>query len=318
MSSQQFPIRTASRKRVFARIAACLLAAIPYLATAAESSQNLSGSRRADGDAVAGGGLVQGPHSAASALPRRGICAHRGASTSHPENTLAALREAIRLGAHQIELDVYLTTDKQLVVMHDATVDRTTDGKGKIADLTLAQIKQLDAGRWKAPRFAGERVPTLAEAQAVMPENVWLNLHLKGKAELGTAVARQVVHDQRTHQAFVAAGFAAADAARAVCPQLLICNMERQEDYSRYIHETISRRADFIQLFNKLAAPADMAKLKAARVRINYCCTNDPAALEQFYAAGVDFPLVDDVAKMIRAAERLGIPPLKPVFRDGQ
>jgi len=55
-----------------------------------------------------------------------------------------------------------------------------------------------------------------------------------------------------------------------------------------------------------------------ARVRINYCCTNDPAALEQFYAAGVDFPLVDDVAKMIRAAERLGIPPLKPVFRDGQ
>ena len=160
------------------------------------------------------------------------------------------------------------STDKQLVVMHDATVDRTTDGKGKIADLTLAQIKQLDAGRWKAPRFAGERVPTLAEALAVMPENVWLNLHLKGKAELGTAVARQVVHDQRTHQAFVAAGFAAADAARAVCPQLLICNMERQEDYSRYIHETISRRADFIQLFNKLAAPADMAKLKAARVQI--------------------------------------------------
>ncbi len=250
-------------------------------------------------------------------MPSRGIAAHRGASTSHPENTLPAFREAIRLGAHQIELDVYLTKDKQLVVMHDATVDRTTNGTGKIADLTLAQVKQLDAGSWKGPQFAGERVPTLEEALAIMPENVWLNLHLKGDAELGAAVARQVVRTRRTHQAFVAASGAAAQGAQGVCPEILVCNMDRRASYTQYAGETIARGADFIQLFKKLAPPQDMAALTAARVRINYCCTNDPESLEDLYAAGVEFVLVDDVAAMIRAANRLGIRPLESVFRDG-
>jgi glycerophosphoryl diester phosphodiesterase len=248
-------------------------------------------------------------------MPKSGISAHRGASTSHPENTLPAFREAIRLGAHQIELDVYLTKDKHLVIMHDSTVDRTTDGTGKIADLTLAEIKQLDAGGWKGPQYAGERVPTLEEVLAIMPDNVWLNLHLKGDAELGAAVARQVVRDQRTHQAFLAAGRSVVEAARKVCPEILVCNMDRRESYSQYVSETIAQGADFIQLFGKLASPDDMAKLKAARVRINYCCTNDPESLKKLRAAGVDFALVDNLGKMMDKAAELGIHPLKPVFR---
>ena len=79
-------------------------------------------------------------------MPTRGICAHRGASDSHPENTIAAFREAIRLGAHMIELDVTLSSDGKLVLMHDHTVDRTTDGNGRVEELTLADLKKLDAG----------------------------------------------------------------------------------------------------------------------------------------------------------------------------
>jgi len=79
-------------------------------------------------------------------LPGRGICAHRGAKDTHPENTLAAFREAIRLGAHMIELDASPSKDGELIVMHDLTVDRTTDGSGKISELTLAELKSLDAG----------------------------------------------------------------------------------------------------------------------------------------------------------------------------
>ncbi|NLZ02562.1 MAG: hypothetical protein GXY25_18755, partial [Pirellulaceae bacterium] len=67
----------------------------------------------------------------------------------------------------------------------------------------------------------------------------------------------------------------------------------------------------------KLASPDDMAGLKAARVRINYCCTNDPESLEKLYAAGVEFALVDDLEKMMQKAAELGIRPLKPVFRAG-
>ncbi len=248
-------------------------------------------------------------------LPSRGVSAHRGASRTHPENTLPAFREAIRLGAHQIELDVYLTKDKQLVIMHDATVDRTTDGKGKIADLTLAEIKQLDAGSWKGPQFAGERVPTLTEALAIMPENVWLNLHVKGSPELGTLVAQEIVRARRVHQAFLATTSGVADAARRVCPEIMVCNMDRRKSYTQYVDETIAGGAAFIQLFKREASPEDMAKLRAAKVRINYCCTDDPDYLVKLHAAGVQFVLVDDLAKMMAKAEQLGIPPLRPVVR---
>lgn len=83
------------------------------------------------------------------------IIAHRGASGTAPENTFAAFQKAVDLRADMIELDVHLTRDKQLIVMHDSTVDRTTDGKGKIADLTLGEIKMLDAGSWFGAEFAG-------------------------------------------------------------------------------------------------------------------------------------------------------------------
>ena len=243
------------------------------------------------------------------AMPQRGICAHRGASRSHPENTLAAFREAIRLGAHQIELDVNMTRDGHLVLMHDLTVDRTTDGSGRVVDLTLSRIKQLDAGRWKGPEFAGQKVPTLGEALDVMPLDIWLNIHLKDSGKLGTAVAREIVARKRTHQAFLACGHSAAQAAREVDSKILICNMERQGSSTQYVDDTIARDCQFIQLLRGTASLKDMKRLRDAGVRVNYCCTNDPAELQGLYAAGVEFPLVDDVATMIRTAEDLGIEP---------
>jgi len=89
--------------------------------------------------------------------------AHRGAAGLAPENTLAAFRIAIELGADATELDLQTTKDGVVVVMHDDTVDRTTDGRGRIGDLRLAEIKQLDAGAKFSPAFRGERVPTLRE-----------------------------------------------------------------------------------------------------------------------------------------------------------
>ncbi len=92
------------------------------------------------------------------------VVAHRGASRHAPENTLAAFRKAIELGADLIEFDVRQTRDGHLVVMHDDTVDRTTDGRGRVSQMTLEEIRKLDAGSWFGPQFKGERVPTLDEA----------------------------------------------------------------------------------------------------------------------------------------------------------
>jgi len=94
------------------------------------------------------------------------VIAHRGASAQAPENTLAAFRRAIELGADWFELDCTLSKDGAVVVIHDDTVKRTAKGpaKGRVADLTLAELQALDVGSWKAPEFAGERIPTLAES----------------------------------------------------------------------------------------------------------------------------------------------------------
>lgn len=91
------------------------------------------------------------------------VAAHRGWSERYPENTMLAFRKAVEIGVDQLELDVRLTKDGELVVIHDATVDRTTDGTGCVCDFTLSQIKALDAGVRKDPSFAGERIPTFLE-----------------------------------------------------------------------------------------------------------------------------------------------------------
>ena len=97
------------------------------------------------------------------------IIAHRGLDEVFPENTLIAFKAALEKGM-AVEIDVRGTSDEELVVLHDDTVDRTTDGTGTVAGMTLARLRELDAGSWFSPRFAGERVPTLAEAAALISE----------------------------------------------------------------------------------------------------------------------------------------------------
>src|SRR5215472_9877353 len=91
------------------------------------------------------------------------VIAHRGASGHAPENTLAAFQRAVELGAQFIETDLQLTRDARLVAIHDDVVQRTTNGKGRVQELTLSEISQLDAGKWFDRDFSGERVPTVDE-----------------------------------------------------------------------------------------------------------------------------------------------------------
>ena len=117
------------------------------------------------------------------------IVAHRGSSAAAPENTLAAFRRAVEEGADAVELDVRLSADGEVVVIHDATVRRTTDGRGTVAGTTLTALRRLDAGAWRAPRFAGERIPTLAEVLAEIPPSVGLNVELKPGRARGSGPA---------------------------------------------------------------------------------------------------------------------------------
>src|SRR5258708_10140259 len=91
------------------------------------------------------------------------VIAHRGASGNAPENTIAAFRKAVALGATFIETDLQLSRDARFVAIHDATVNRTTSGQGAVPDMTLSELRPLDAGSGFGSEFAGERVPTLEE-----------------------------------------------------------------------------------------------------------------------------------------------------------
>jgi len=107
------------------------------------------------------------------------IIAHRGARRAAPENTMAAFRLAAEMGADGLELDAQLCKDGEVVVIHDFMVDRTTDGRGRVKDFTLAELQTLDAGGWYASEFEGERVPTLAQVLHELAPRLTLNIELK-------------------------------------------------------------------------------------------------------------------------------------------
>jgi glycerophosphoryl diester phosphodiesterase len=133
------------------------------------------------------------------------IIAHRGASGRAPENTMAAFRRAVELGAGFIETDLQLTRDARFVTLHDKTLDRTTNGHGLVQKQSLAELRQLDAGMWFDREFMGEKIPTLEEVLALAQErDVVFYLEIKYDAAWGM------------HHALVAALRSAENAARTI------------------------------------------------------------------------------------------------------
>jgi glycerophosphoryl diester phosphodiesterase len=106
------------------------------------------------------------------------VFAHRGASAYAPENTLAAFELALAQGAHGVELDAKLSADGEVIVIHDATTDRTTGEKGHVSQLTLAALRELDAGSFFSEKFSGEKVPTLAEVFETIGKRAFINVEL--------------------------------------------------------------------------------------------------------------------------------------------
>lgn len=107
------------------------------------------------------------------------VIGHRGASAYHPENTMSAFLAAYEMGAEMIELDITLSKDGIPVVIHDATLDRTTNGKGNVSDYTLEELKTLDAGTWFDEAHGGEPIPTLEEVLQFAKGKIAVNIEIK-------------------------------------------------------------------------------------------------------------------------------------------
>ena len=249
-------------------------------------------------------------------LPEQGVCAHRGANITHPENTLSAFKEAIRLGAHMIEFDVRMSKDGELVIIHDATVDRTTNGMGAVAELNFSELRQLDAGSWKDLKYKGEKIPTFSEVINIMPKNLWLNIHIKGGVEAAKKVAKIIIAENRKHQAVIACKTEAVHAVQQIDNSILICNMERLNDSEAYVDSTIAMKANFIQLKDRAddSLPELTSRLIANGIKINYYGTNSPEKLKRLFKYGVNFPLVDNLKEMMDVTREAGIYPVEPRY----
>ena len=226
-------------------------------------------------------------------MPERGLCAHRGDQALGPENTVPAFVGAAKAGAQQIELDVQKTKDGKLVIMHDQTVDRTTNGKGAVKDLTFDEIRSLDVVSDRPFPYEDIKVPTFEEALDCLPRNVWINVHIKpGEEGIAEDSLKIVMEKNRLHQAFFAAEEKDMNKLRAICPEVKICCMERQDNPEIYVQNTIKWKCDFIQFWGSYTKE-QIAALKAANVKINYFGTDDPDEIRKLINDGIDYPLVN-------------------------
>ncbi len=223
------------------------------------------------------------PPSTPAAAPLRGVVAHRGASRDAPENTLAALRLAWELGCESAEIDVRVTADRQVVLMHDADTRRTGGRDRAVADQTLAELRELDVGAWKAPRYRGERVPTLGEAIDATPPGRMLFVELKtsaADAELVAGAIRAAAPEQRG--AVVALQAYDVDALRAVG--------ERLPGVETYWTVDPPQDTDG----NRLPYPAELAR-GAAELGLTGVAVHHASADDAFVAAVAAAGLVLDV-----------------------
>ncbi|MEK9164441.1 MAG: glycerophosphodiester phosphodiesterase family protein [Chloroflexota bacterium] len=236
------------------------------------------------------------------------VIAHRGASAAAPENTLAAFTSAAALGADAVELDVKLSKDGVPIIMHDPTVDRTTDGRGRVADLTLAALKRLDAGAKKDAKFAGERVPTLAEVFEAVADtrSVWINVELTNYTTRGDGLERAVVEligrmNFRRRVLLSSFNPLALRAVKVFDPGLPVAQLtaQRMPVYLREAwlapfapHE--ARHPDVAQLQQK-----GVAFYKKRGYRVNVWTNNDPEDMKLFASQGVD-GLITDVPEVAR------------------
>ncbi|MEM6262207.1 MAG: glycerophosphodiester phosphodiesterase family protein [Bacteroidota bacterium] len=130
------------------------------------------------------------------------VIAHRGASGTAPENTLSAVKRALEMGADQIEIDVHLSKDGEVIVIHDPTLERTTTGTGTVEEHTLQELKKLDAGTWFSEKFTGEPIPTLEEVLDMIDGKAVLLIEIKhGKQHLYEGISQKVIERVRKKKA---------------------------------------------------------------------------------------------------------------------
>jgi len=239
------------------------------------------------------------------------VIAHRGFSGTAPENTLIAFQKGIEVGSDMIELDVHLSRDGEIVVIHDETLDRTTNGKGLVVDHTLKELKRLDAGSSFGPQFAGEKIPTLKEVLELAKGRGLVNIEIKnpthGKysiAELTEKVLREVNQTGMMGRViFSCFNPAALDWIERREPRAWVAFLFHRP-WNFFPDIPGSQEYSVLNLRNIHLTRGKVAEIKKAGKKINVYTVNTEEEMEQFIRWGVDGIITNHPDKLIKILQK--------------
>ena len=251
------------------------------------------------------------------------VIAHRGGRSLGPESTLFTFQRAADLGVDVLEIDIHSTKDGNLVVIHDDTVNRTTDGKGAVINFTLAELKKLDAGyRWSPDsgrtypmRGKGLTIPSLAEVFAAFPK-MRINIEIKEPAPEVTAVLCDLIREHQKIDHVMIASFDASQLKRfrSQCPQVAtsVGTREAVLFYGlqwAYLDNIYSPPAHAVQVPNRygstqIVTPRFLKAAHARNMRVHVWTVNDTAQMRQLINLGVDGIMTDYPEKLLRLLKR--------------
>ncbi len=225
--------------------------------------------------------------------------AHRGDPSNAPENTLPAFEAALRIGVDMVEFDVHQLADGALAVMHDATVDRCTDGSGSLGEMTLAELRRLDAGSWFAPAFAGLRVPTMQEALDAIPPPTLLNIHLKpagdGSGRFEAAVLECIEGAAAGPRALVVHhDLPTLNRLRERAPELRYCLLPAGPDGFEYIRRAAGEGFGVLQPGRAMMSAEFCRAVHDAEMTANVFYADDADTMRRFIEWGIDGILTND------------------------
>lgn len=219
------------------------------------------------------------------------VIAHRGASGYAPENTLAAFRRAVAQGASFIETDLHLTRDAHFVAIHDETVDRTTNGKGAVQNMTLGEIRRLDAGSWFASEFMSERIPTLDDVLEFARKNdVVFYLELKPSGFWGGehALISQLRNSTEIARSVVISFDPVILASLRKIEPTLMTGLLHDGKLADPFEKAVEIGARQLAVRGDLVTPNFLQRARSLDLQVVCWTVNSPAHMRMLIAAGVD------------------------------
>jgi glycerophosphoryl diester phosphodiesterase len=241
-------------------------------------------------------------HSATQLTKKTSIVAHRGGSMLAPENTIAAFKNAMKIGAAWIELDVHKTSDKVTVVIHDNTLDRTTSGKGPVDKISFEKLRSYDAGIKFSDKFAGEKVPTLDETLALIKGKCNLLIEIKNPDKTGE-IEKDVVSLIQKHKAWAwcvvqSFNYQSVLKVHQLDAQIKTALLFVKPDIEKIKNDTETSFLSGINIYHRFAGKKTIEKIHGLDKTVFVWTVNHPKRIQKMVENGVDGIMTDEPLMM--------------------